>query len=121
MNGNFELNEYCSERTLSLVSERDELKETFYGRVNKNKKARALFVKNMQIYTSTVWDLFISSFRNPVTLVLLFTTVFLGTYNLVNTIYDNKFEYKFFQSLEKDSNIPKELLVRVQRHYYNTK
>lgn len=121
MESKFIIKENYSGRTKNLINERKELIDTFYGRVNKNKKSRAIAFKNLQIFVSSLIDLILSAFKNPITVCLLFTTVFLGTYTLCNTINENKFTYKFFSSLEKDESIPKELVVRVQKHYYNTK
>lgn len=121
MNKQYKERKYFSERTKELILERNELKETIYGRTNKNKKMRALAFKDVQINCSKSMDLLSSSIKNPLALGFMILTVGLGSYTIANTVIEAKFDYKFFNSIKNDPTIPKEVMLRVQDHYYNAK
>lgn len=121
MNKKYKERNYFSERTKELILERNELRETLYGRTNKNKKARALAFKDIQINCSKSVDLLCSSVKNPLALTFMVLTVGLGTYVTATTVTEAKFDHKFFTSMENDPTIPKEIMLRVQKHYYNNK
>lgn len=110
-----------SQRTINLKKEKENIINKPYGRKNKHEKNRDLGKKNIQIMMSSSLDWISSSIRNPITIGFMACTVFMGTYIATNEFLDSKSDYRFFNSLEKDSSIPKEVLLRVQHHYYNNK
>lgn len=121
MSNKYKLKPYFSERTKNLISERNQLFETFYGRTNKSKKARALAFKDIQITFSKSKDLVYSSIKNPLTLCFLISTFSFGTYILSSMVIESQFDHKFFKSIESDPTIPKSVMLRVQDHYYKNK
>lgn len=112
---------YFSERTIELLEERSEILEASYGRRNKNKKTRDLIMKNIQIQIHKYSDFILESAKNPVACTFMILTVGLGSFTIFNTAFDAKFDHKFFNSMENDPTIPKEVMLRVQNHYYNSK
>ena len=110
-----------SERTLDYLKRDEEIKNTSYGRTNRNIKNRDLMVNKAKLNLSKCTDTFFAPLKHPLTLALLFSTISMGTYMGITKYTDAQRDYKFFASLENDNIIPKEILLRVQKHYYNNK
>lgn len=121
MSKNNKLKPYFSERTINLILDRNQLNETFYGRKNKNKKARELAFKDLQIAFSKFSDLLSNAIKNPLTLCFLISTFSFGTYIVTSAVVDSQFDHKFFKSIENDPAIPKSVMLRVQDHYFRNK
>lgn len=112
---------YFSERTIELINEREYIKISSYGRRNKNKKTRDLILKNTQIQIHRCSDFILESAKNPVACTFMILTVGLASFIFFSTLSDVKLDRKFFNAMENDSTIPKEMMLRVQNHYYNSK
>lgn len=112
-------NNIYSKRTLEYLKRDVEIKNTIYGRVNKGAKNRDLMLNKVKLNASKCSDTIFAPLKYPLTLLLLFSTVSMGSYIAITNNMEIKKDYKFFNSLENDSMIPKEILLRVQKHYYN--
>lgn len=121
MKKQYKIKNYFSDRTKELILERAEIENKVYGRANKNKKSRDLIFKDIQINCNKSIDLLYTSIKNPLTLGFMALTIGLGSYTISNKITEAKFDYKFFKSIENDQIIPREVMVRVQKHYYDNK
>ena len=113
------MNKIYSKRTLDYLKREKEIINTSYGRTNKNVKNRDLMFNKAKLNISKCSDTLFAPLKHPLTLLLLFSTVSMGSYIAITNTMDIKEDYKFFNSLENDSTIPKEILLRVQKHYYN--
>lgn len=121
MHSNYKLKSYYSERTVKLIEERTNIASISYGRKNKNKKIRILIFKDIQIYLNKFIDFISTSIKNPVSFVFLTLSIGLASFIISSSVIDSKFDHKFFKSMENDPTIPKEIMLRVQNHYYNNK
>lgn len=117
----YKLKPYFSERTIELIEERNEIDDFSYGRRNKRKKSRVLAFKDAKIYINKTADFILASAKNPVACTFMILTVGLASFTIMNTLLEAKFDHKFFNAMENDPTIPKEVMLRVQNHYYNTK
>lgn len=113
------MNKIYSKRTLDYLKREVEIKNTSYGRVNRGVKNKDLMLNKTKLNISKCSDTLFAPLKYPLTLLLLFSTVSMGSYIAITNYTEIKKDYKFFTSLENDSMIPKEILLRVQKHYYN--
>lgn len=106
-----------SEKTMRLIRERNDLKAQPCKRSERNKRKKEVFFKDMIILGSKTID----SFKSPVTCVLTLLLIANAGYIVADQYYENKETAKFFTSLENDSTIPKQTLIKIQQHYYRAK
>ena len=110
-----------SERTLKYVKIDEEIKNTSYGRVNSGTKKKDLMANRVKLNLSKCSDRFIEPFKHPLTIVLACSTIGMGVYIASTNYQESQKDYKFFRALENDHIIPKETMLRVQKHYYKSK
>ena len=113
------MNNIYSKRTLDYLKKDVEIKNTSYGRVNRVTKNKDLMINKTKLNISKCSDTLFAPLKYPLTLLLLFSTVSMGSYIVITNYQETKKDYKFFTSLENDLTIPKEILLKVQKHYYN--
>ena len=66
---------YYSDNTNDLIRKKCEIKETSFRRADKNKKTRALIIKDIQIFISKALDYISMSFKNPITCFFVISTI----------------------------------------------
>lgn len=115
------MNRMHSKRTLDYLRKDEEIKNTSYGRKNRNIKNKDLMINKAKLNLSKCSDTFFAPFKYPLTMVLLCSTISMGMYIATVNYLEAKKDYKFFTALENDHLIPKETMLRVQKHYYNNK
>lgn len=120
-NNRYNIKSYYSMKTNRLIEQRYDIQNTSFKRKEKSKKNRKLILKDIQILMSKFMDYIYSSFKNPITCFLFVVTITLCSFTFFNEVNSVRFESKFFNSMESDSLIPKDTLLRVQQHYYRIK
>ena len=121
MFGECKVKYYYSDNTNDLIRKKYEIEETSFRRADKNKKTRALIIKDIQIFISKALDYISMSFKNPITCFFVISTLSFASFTFFNFAREVRFENRFFSSLENDSIMSNEMLLRIQKHYYNTK